>query len=603
MDSFKLRQSFLDFFKSKGHIILPGSSLIPADGTSLFTTAGVQQFNKYLTGKEVSPYKRVATSQLCFRTDDIEEIGDNRHLSLFEMLGNWSFGDYFKKEAIDFAYEYLTSVLGLDNERIWITYFGGDAEIPEDVEAKTLWERYVPVARIVPTGRKDNFWGPIGDEGPCGPCSEIHYDFSRKPCPDNCKPNCGCNRFIEIWNLVFTQYNKGKDGKLTILPKKNIDTGIGFERLAIAVNGKKNVFECDLFAPLMMCIAKEIAADRTQDALIEKYKCILADHIRSISFVLCEGVTPSNVAQGYILRRLIRRFIRTQGQLGLDENFIFKLFEVFFDNYKQSFPVLVQKKDLIISEIEKEKEKFSKALFRGNREIKRILAHKKIGEGISGKETFDLYQSYGFPLELTREIAKENGFSVDVNGFQKFLKEHQDISRKGAEKKFGGHGMKLENSQETDKGVLNKKVRLHTATHLLQAALRKVLGEEVHQMGSDINDERLRFDFSFARKMANGEKEKVEDLVNQAIKEGLEVKRENMPLSQALSQGALAFFKEKYPENVSVYTIFNPKTGEVFSKEICGGPHAQNTKEIGSFKISKEESSSAGVRRIKAIVL
>ncbi len=544
MDSSALRKKFLDFFAEREHTIAPSSSLLPADPSVLFTTAGMQQFKEYFLGKE-SPYgNKVASCQKCFRTSDIEAVGDEAHLTFLEMLGNFSFGSYFKTEAIRFAYEFLFERLGLSLEDAIFTVFEGDKEVPADEESVLIWKKLgIPEEKIKKCGKEDNFWGPTGEEGPCGPTTEIHI------------------RGVEIWNLVFNEYYQDKNKKLTPLKQKGVDTGMGLERLAMVMQRKDTVFETDLFLPII----NEISGDN------EKAKRIIADHIKASAFLISEGILPSNVERGYVLRRILRRAIRYAKLLGLAEQSLTSLAQKAIEIYRETYPELRSQQVDILTVIQKEQEKFEKTLERGLKEIKKTPR-------LTGEIAFHIYETYGFPLELTEEIRKVE----DREAFFAAQKKHQEISRAGAQRKFGGGG--------------EFSPRLHTATHLLHAALRKVLGENVKQMGSDINPQRLRFDFSHSRKLTEEELKKIEDLVNQKIKENLAVKRQEMTYEEALRSGALAFFKEKYPEKVSVYSIGD------FSKEICGGPHVKNTGELGHFKIIKEESSGAGIRRIRAIL-
>jgi len=598
MKSYELRKLFLDFFTERGHRVIPSSSLLPTDPSVLFTTAGMQQFSLYLSGKK-DPVKdfnsrHLATCQKCFRTGDIEEIGDDTHHTFFEMLGNWSVGQdetgYFKEGAIKYALEFLVDTLKLDKNKIHVTVFKGEGNISRDEEAINLWLKYgIPMERIKECSKKDNFWGPVSDTGPCGPCSEIHYDRGEElGCgrPD-CGPNCDhCKRVVEIWNLVFMQFFKNEKGEYELLSQTNIDTGIGFERLLSLLNQTSASYETDLFAE---AIAKLEAISGKKYLENKKAMRIITDHIRSSIFVIADGVEPSNLGQGYILRRLLRRVIRYGKTLGLSSQFYLPLIDILIDKYKDIYPNLLTRKDEIVEIIKKEEEKFEITLEKGLSMIEKMLLNKK---ELTGEEVFDLYQSYGFPLELTQEIATEKGINIDVKAFNEALEKHQSISRAGAEKKFGGVG----------KDAGEEGAKLHTATHLLHAALRKILGNHVEQMGSDINAERLRFDFKHPQKMTPEEIKQVEDLVNLKIKEDLEIKKEEMVLDEALKSGAIAFFKEKYPDKVSVWTMFNPQNDEVFSKEICAGPHVEKTSQLKSFKIIKEESSSAGVRRIKAVV-
>jgi alanyl-tRNA synthetase len=614
MNSKVIRKKFLDFFQKKGHKIVPSSSLLPEDPTVLFTTAGMQQFKDYFLGKS-SPYGNRATSyQKCFRTSDIEEVGDTQHLTFLEMLGNFSFGDYFKRETIEWAIEILTKDFQIPFSKLWLSYFKGDKEIPEDRESfQILKNLKIPSNRIFGFDREENFWGPTGQEGPCGPTVEIHYDLTGISCKKEkaCVPNCDCGRFVELWNLVFNEYFHDKEGKLTPLEQKGVDTGIGLERLTMVLQNKKNVFETDLFLQIILEIKKMTGREKDIDPSsfeqlfsplvvtekelkklkTQRYFRIIADHTRGAVFVISEGVLPSNVERGYVLRRIIRRTIRYGKILSLPQNFIITLARKVIEIYKDIYPGIELKKADILTVLQKEEEKFEKTLEKGIKET--VSEISKVGR-LTGEVAFNLHQSYGMPLEFSRELAIKQGFKISNNldaEFKKAEEKHRKISRAGAEKKFGGIGE--EASYEATK--------LHTATHLLHAALRKVLGFHVKQMGSDINSERLRFDFSHPQRMTEEEIKKVEDLVNQKIREGLEIKKEEISYKKAIESGALAFFKEKYPDTVSVYSTIS-SSGQVFSKEICAGPHVNKTSELGIFKIIKEESSGAGVRRIRAIL-
>jgi len=561
MNSFQLRQEFLKFFEKKGHKIVPSGSLIPSDPSVLFTTAGMQQFKPYYLG-EKSPFgPNVVSCQKCVRTSDIEEVGDKNHLTFLEMLGNFSFGGYFKEEAIKLAYEFLFKKLKMPLEKAFFTVFEGDKNVPEDKESISIWKKLgIKDESIKKFGRKDNFWGPTGEEGPCGPNTEIHfYD---------------ANGETEVWNLVFNEYFQDKNGKLTPLKQKGVDTGMGLERLAMIHQGKNSAFETDLFEPII----KEI--NHLSGEIPDKEKRIIADHIKSSVFLISEDIFPSNVERGYILRRVLRRIVTYGKRFNLPNNFLINLVKKVVEIYKDVYPEIKSKETDILTIIQNEVEKFEEALDIGLNGIIKVVSKGDV----SGEEAFRLYQSHGFPLELIEEEAKKRGRKVDKEGFYAAQKKHQEISRAGAEKKFGGVG---ENANY-------ESAKLHTATHLLHNALRKVLGDHVKQMGSDITSQRLRFDFSHPQKIAEEEIKKVEDMVNEKIKEDLEVKKEEMNYEKAIKSGSLAFFKEKYPEKVSVYSIGD------FSKEICAGPHIKKTSELGNFKIVKEESSSAGVRRIRA---
>jgi alanyl-tRNA synthetase len=574
MTSGRLRQGFLNFFKQKGHKIVPSSSLIPTDPSVLFTTAGMQQFKPYYLG-EKSPFgQNVCSCQKCFRTSDIETVGDESHLTFIEMLGNFSFGGYFKEEAIDLAYQFLFEELKLPLKEAIFTVFGGDKDVPEDKESIEVWRKLgVAENRIKKCGREDNFWGPTGEEGPCGPTTEIHFGD------------------MEVWNLVFNEYFQDKAKKLTKLSQKGVDTGMGLERLAAVCQRKSSVFETDLFDSIL----KEIPGQN------EKARRIIADHVKSSVFLISEGILPSNVEGGYVLRRVLRRVIRYGRMIGLGKKFLLPLAQKAIEIYKDVYPEVKSQEADILTVTQNEEEKFEKTLERGLKvfeeavDIARGLEDvaktrepfKNFTKKLSKDTVFFLYQTFGFPPEMTKEMAAERGIYVDEDEFEEEFKKHQKISRAGAEKKFGGVG----------KEATYEAAKLHTATHLLHAALREILGKNVRQMGSDITSQRLRFDFSYPQKMTEEEIKKVEDLVNQKIKEDLEVKKEEMAYEEALQSGALAFFKEKYPDKVNVFSIGG------FSKEICAGPHVGRTSELGQFKIKKEESCGAGIRRIRAILL
>ena len=563
---------------------MPSSSLIPSDPSVLFTTAGMQQFKPYYLGEKSPHGNKVVSCQKCVRTSDIEEVGDKNHLTFLEMLGNFSFGGYFKEESIKMAYEFLFEELKMPLEKAFFTVFEGDKNVPEDKESIEIWKKLgVKEGSIKKFGRKDNFWGPTGEEGPCGPTTEIHfYDADGE---------------TEVWNLVFNEYYQDKNGKLTPLKQKGVDTGMGLERLAMINQGKDSVFETDLFSSIIDEISK-ISSLKSE----EKTERIIADHIKSSVFLISEGVIPSNMERGYILRRLLRRAITFGKILNLPPNFLIPLAKKVIEIYKDIYSEVKSKETDILTIIQNEEKKFEKKLPEGMMVLEKLYEKcfgiKPNTQGpiikdnilrINGAEVYRIYETYGLPLELAQEIMTGWGLRFDDQTMREAneeLKKHQEISRAGVEKKFGGVG----------EGATQESAKLHTATHLLHAALRKVLGEHVKQMGSDITLQRLRFDFSHTQKMTKEEIEKVDAMVNGIIKEGLDVKKEEMKYQDAISSGALAFFKEKYPETVNVYTIGD------FSKEICAGPHVKNTSELGSFKITKEESSSAGVRRIRAVL-
>ena len=585
----EIRSKYLKFFNEKGHAIIDSASVIPEnDPTVLFTTAGMHPLVPYLLGEPHPEGKRLTDVQKCIRTGDIDEVGDDTHCTFFEMLGNWSLGDYFKKEAISWSFEFLTSKewLGLPKDKLYFSVFEGNEDAPRDEEAFNYWrEAGVEADHIFFLSKEHNWWGPAGQTGPCGPDTEMFIDTGKEKCSPDCNPSCGCGKYVEIWNDVFMQYNKTIDGKFEPLKQKNVDTGMGVERILVALNGG-SVFDTDVYANVMKKIAELSGKDIVNDVENKKAARIVADHTRTATMIIGDrrGVTPSNVDQGYVLRRLIRRAIRYAMQLNMPENAIVTLAEIIVDEYKDVYGDIAQNKDKILNELALEEKRFSRTLFQGEREFEKL-----VGKGlttIDGENAFHLYDTYGFPLELTVEMAKEKGMEVDTEGFKTFFEKHQALSKAGSEQRFKG-GL-ADNSEETAK--------LHTATHLLHAALRKVLGPQVAQKGSNITAERLRFDFSFERKMTPEEIQEVEKLVNEAINGKYDIICEEMTVDEAKASGAIGLFESKYGERVKVYTM-----GPV-SKEICGGPHAKNTGDLVNFKIKKEESSSAGVRRIKATI-
>jgi alanyl-tRNA synthetase len=610
MQAQELRTKYLDFFKSKKHTIIPSASLIPneTDASTLFTTAGMHPLVPYLLGKEHPGGKRVSNVQKCVRTGDIDDVGDNRHCTFFEMMGNWSFGDYFKKEAIKWSWEFLTDEkwLGLDKNRLYVTVFkgepassaGGDG-IPRDEEAITIWKEVFAKAgmeveiagddemvgknvRIIPLGKDDNFW-IAGSTGPCGGDTEMFYDT--RPEEGELVGKFGdivdSFRLIEVWNDVFMEFNKNEKGEYEKLAKPNVDTGMGVERTLAVLNGKENVFETELFVPLFEKIT-QICGKKYQDS--EKEFRIIADHLRAATFMIADGVFPSNTGAGYVLRRLIRRAVRYGKILGIESNFTVNVAEVVIQNYGEFYIELKSERIIIFEELKKEEEKFRKTLENGLKEFAKLSS-------VSGKEAFDLYQSYGFPFEITKELAKEKGIEIDENGFSEELKKHQELSRAASAGMFKGG---LQDSGEDT-------AKLHSATHLLLAALRQVLGKDVYQKGSNITPERLRLDFSYPEKMNPQQIMEAEALVNAAINANLNIISEEMSLDEAGKSGAMGVFGSKYGERVTVYSIIDDNS-KIVSREICGGPHAKNTAELGHFKIQKEEASSAGVRRIKAIL-
>ena len=590
LTSDQLRSLYLKFFEERGHKVIPSASLIPENDPSvLFTTAGMHPLVPYLMGQEHPAGKRLTDVQKCLRTGDIDEVGDASHCTFFEMLGNWSLGDYFKHESIAWSYELLTSEewLGIDKDRLYFTCFEGDENAPRDTESHDRWvEMGVDPSHIFYLGAKHNWWIP-GNSGPCGPDTEIFFDTGKPKCCPECNPSCDCGKYLEIWNNVFMQYYKDAEGNVTPLAKRNVDTGMGLDRTIATLQGAESVYDTDGFAPIIARIAELSGKNYHDDEATKKAFRIIADHIRSATFILGDprGVTPSNVDQGYILRRLIRRAIRFAMQIGIPENSLSKVAEAVIERYCHVYPELKENKEKITTELAKEEARFQHTLKKGMKEFERMKGSFADGK-IDGVTAFHLYDTFGFPIEFTEEMARENGLSVDRAGFEAAFSEHQNKSKQGAEQRFKGG---LAEANEVT-------ARLHTATHLLQAALRKVLGDSVAQKGSNITTERLRFDFSFERKMTPEEVKEVEKLVNEAIQADVPITCEEMTVDEARAQGAIGLFGDKYGEKVKVYTMGK------YSKEICGGPHAGHTGELGTFKIKKEEASSAGVRRIKAVL-
>ena len=588
----ELRTMFLKFFQDKGHAVISSASLIPEnDPTVLFTTAGMHPLVPYLLGAKHPAGTRLTDVQKCVRTGDIDDVGDFSHLTFFEMLGNWSLGDYFKKEMIPWSWEFLTSpeYLGLPKEKLAFSVFAGDENAPRDEESANLW-RSCGVAddHIFFLPKENNWWGPAGLTGPCGPNSEMFIITDKEPCGPDCSPACSCGRYLEIWNDVFMQYNKQKDGTFIPLKQKNVDTGMGLERTICVLTGKKTVYETDAFTDILAKIAELSGKEYGADEETTKAFRIIADHMRTSTFILGDdrGVSPSNTDQGYILRRLIRRAVRYGMQLGMPDGFTCEIAKVIINQYKNAYPELERNAAFVIDQLTLEEGRFARTLKQGNKEFDKVASRAADGK-IDGETAFHLYDTYGFPIEMTVELAKERNLTVDTAGFEEAFRKHQELSHQGAEQKFKG-GL-ADTSEET--------ARLHTATHLLHAALRKVLGDEVAQKGSNITAERLRFDFSFGRKVTKDELAQVEKMVNEAIQAKVPVVCEEMTVPEAKEKGAIGLFESKYGEKVRTY-----KMGD-YSFEICGGPHAQNTGDLGTFKIQKEESSSAGVRRIKAVLI
>ena len=583
MKAIEIRNKFLKYFEKHVHIIIPSSPLIPENDPSvLFNTAGMQPLVPYLLGQSHPEGRRLADYQKCLRTNDIDEVGDNRHCTYFEMLGNWSLGDYFKEESIKMSYEFLTKELGIPSEKLSVTCFEGDSDCPKDELTAECWKKQgIPEERIYFFGKDDNWW-IAGETGPCGPDTEMFYDTGKPKCSDNCNPSCGCGKYVEIWNNVFMEFYKNEDGSLTKLKQQNVDTGLGLERMAMLLQGKQTPFETELFAPIMERL-EEIA--KVDDIASRR---IVTEHLRASIMIAADGGVPSNVDRGYVLRKLIRRMTRHLRKLQVDLKELPELIDLYIETLKEMYPEVVSKRDTIKTVIVAEKDKFENTLERGEREFYKIVNRMKNEDrnAISGKELFTLYETYGFPPEVTKDLAEEQGIKIEAAEFDKLFKEHQEKSKQGSEQKFKG-GLSGTGEQE---------IKYHTATHLLNAALKVIINKDIHQKGSNITPERMRFDFSCDHKLTDEEKKKVEDLVNEWIAQGLEVTVEQMKKEEAIKSGAECMFIEKYPDIVTVYSIGN------ISKELCGGPHVKNTSELGKFIIKKEEASSAGVRRIKAIL-
>ena len=596
----ELREMYLKFFESKGHKIIPGASVIPEnDPTVLFTTAGMHPLVPYLMGAMEHPAgTRLTDVQKCVRTGDIDAVGDSAHLTFFEMLGNWSLNDYFKKEAISWSYEFLTTKLGFSPDQLSVTVFKGEGVegesgyIPADEEAVEIWKSLgIPDERIYRLPREDNWWGPAGTTGPCGPDTEMFIDTGKEKCGPDCRPGCHCGKYIEIWNDVFMQYNKNAEGAFEPLGRHNVDTGMGVERTICMMSGAATVYDTEIFAPIMAKI-DELSTVTPEDAeLALKSRRIIADHMRTATFILCDpkgGVKPGNVGANYVLRRLIRRAVRYSRFLGIAPGFTVKLAETICEKYKHVYPELAENLATCKADLEAEENRFNQTLDKGeamfNKVAEQLKAHGQTQ--ISGKTAFKLYDTFGFPFEMTLEMAEKAGLVVDKEGFDEANRKHQELSRTTS---AGSFKAGLQDNSEVV-------TRMHTATHLLHAALHKVLGPTANQKGSNITAERLRFDFTWPEPMTAEQKDAVEKLVNEWIEAGIEVTKKTTTVEEAKAEGAMALFGAKYGDEVSLYSI-----GEV-SKEICCGPHVANTKELGSFKIKKEQSSSAGVRRIKAVI-
>ena len=583
MKAIEIRNKYLEFFKRNGHAVIQSASLIPENDPSvLFTTAGMQPLVPYLLGEKHPQGTRLVDYQKCVRTVDIDEVGDNRHLTYFEMLGNWSLGDYFKEESIKMSYEFLTKELEIPIEKLSVTCFEGDESCPKDTVSAGVWrEMGIPEEKIYFYNKKENWW-IAGEEGPCGPDTEIFYDTGKDACGETCEPCCDCGKYVEIWNNVFMEYFKDENG-YSKLEKKNVDTGLGLERMAMLLQGKETPYDTEIFMPIMDELVKLQKINSIES------RRIIAEHLRSSMMIISDGGRPSNTDRGYILRRLIRRMIRHLNKLEIDLNELSNLIGLNIENLKEMYPDLEKNKEDIRNVIIEEKDKFIKTLNHGEREFEKILDRMQNSNNkkLSGRIVFKLYDTYGFPPELTKELAEEKGYSVDLSEFDELFKKHQEKSREGSSQKFKG-GLADQNENT---------VGYHTATHLLHQALKTILGNHVNQKGSNLTSERLRFDFTHPQKMEKEEIQKVEDLVNEQIKKDLKVTYSEMTVEEAKNSDAIGLFGDKYGEIVKVYSIGD------FSKEICGGPHVENTKNMGRFKIKKEESSSSGVRRIKAILV
>ncbi len=589
----ELRGKYISFFKQRGHAEISGRSLVPEnDPTVLFTTAGMHPLVPYILGEAHPAGTRLTDYQKCIRTVDIEAVGDTSHLTFFEMLGNWSLGDYFKNEAIRFSHEFLTSRewLGIDPAKLSVTVFAGDGAVPPDNESAEIW-RSLGIDRIHFLGRDDNWWGPAGQTGPCGPDTEMFVDTGKPPCGPSCAPGgCKCGRWFEVWNDVFLQYNKTADGRFEPLGRPTVDTGMGVERTVAMLQGKSSVYDIEVFVPVRADLERKASSPYGRDEATDRSYRIILDHVRAAVFILGDerSVTPSNIGQGYVLRRLIRRAVRHGRKLGLEGQALIPLAERFIAIYCDTYRELEARRTEILGELEQEAARFLDTLKNGEREFEKLLPNllKNPARIIPGRVAFRLYDTYGFPVEITEELAAENGLGVDKAGFEEAFQRHQDLSRAGSEQTFKG-GL-------ADHGLEARK--LHTATHLLHKALRTVLGDHVAQKGSNITSDRLRFDFSHPAPMTPEQIAEVERIVNEQIRRALPVSFDVMTLEEARKAGAIALFGERYGEKVKVYTIGD------FSKEVCGGPHVDNTRELEGFRIQKEQSSSAGVRRIRASI-
>jgi len=600
MTADELRKKYVEFFVSKGHVQIQGKSLLPDnDPTVLFTTAGMHPLVPYLLGEPHPAGKRLVDYQKCIRTGDIDSVGDTSHLTFFEMLGNWSLGDYFKEGAIEMSFEFLTSPqwLNIPKEKLGVTVFEGDGAVPCDNESAAVWKKMgIPENRIAYLPRADNWWGPAGSTGPCGPDSEMFYYVGDAPCGPDCKPGCSCGKWLEIWNDVFMQYNKKANGEYEPLARKCVDTGMGIERTVTILNGKKSVYDTDIFAQIRGAVEKGAGYVYGTDIEKDKSVRIICDHLRASTFILGDpkAVSPSNVGAGYVLRRLIRRAVRHGRKLGINTEtpLLSPIADILIKQMQGPYPELTENRARVIEELDREEQKFLETLQKGEHEFEKLLPNllKDPRKIMPGRLAFKLYDTYGFPIELTEELAAENGMKVNRGEFDEAFKKHQELSRAGSEQIFKG-GLQ-------DHGEISTKY--HTATHLLHQALRLVLGDHIAQKGSNITSERMRFDFAHPAPMTAEEIKKVEAIVNEQIQKDLPVSMEMMALDAAKASGAIALFGEKYESQVKVYTVGTSEC--FFSKEVCGGPHVERTGGLGKFSIQKEQSSSAGVRRIRAVL-
>jgi len=600
MTADELRKKYVEFFVSKGHVQIQGKSLLPDnDPTVLFTTAGMHPLVPYLLGEAHPAGKRLVDYQKCIRTGDIDCVGDTSHLTFFEMLGNWSLGDYFKEGAIEMSFEFLTSPqwLNIPIKKLGVTVFEGDNEVSQDNESASVWKKMgIPENRIAYLPRADNWWGPAGSTGPCGPDSEMFYYVGDSPCGPDCKPGCSCGKWLEIWNDVFMQYNKKANSEYEPLARKCVDTGMGIERTVTILNGKQSVYDTEIFTPIRGAVEKGAGYVYGTDSEKDKSVRIICDHLRASTFILGDpkAVSPSNVGAGYVLRRLIRRAVRHGRKLGINTEtpLLSPIADILIKQMQGPYPELTENRSRIIEELDREEQKFLETLQKGEHEFEKLLPNllKDPRKIMPGRLAFKLYDTYGFPIELTEELAAENGMKVNRDEFDEAFKKHQELSRAGSEQVFKG-GLQ-------DHGEISTKY--HTATHLLHQALRLVLGEHIAQKGSNITSERMRFDFAHPAPMTPEEIKKVEAIVNEQIQKDLPVSMEMMALDAAKASGAIALFGEKYESQVKVYTIGAPEA--FFSKEVCGGPHVERTGGLGKFSIQKEQSSSAGVRRIRAVL-